>query len=54
LNILDGKETAAAVRERVRQQVEQLEGSRPVIALVQVGEDPASNVYVRTKVRMSD
>lgn len=54
MQILDGKETAAAVQERVRQQVDQLEGGRPVLTLVQVGEDPASSVYVRTKARMSD
>lgn len=53
--ILDGKATAAAVRERVGREVAGLEGKgRPVLTLVQVGEDPASSVYVRTKARMSE
>jgi methylenetetrahydrofolate dehydrogenase (NADP+)/methenyltetrahydrofolate cyclohydrolase len=54
VEILDGKQTAAAVQERVATGVSRLGGRRPMLTLVQVGEDPASSVYVRTKVRMSE
>jgi methylenetetrahydrofolate dehydrogenase (NADP+)/methenyltetrahydrofolate cyclohydrolase len=51
--ILDGKATAAAVRADVRTQAEQLRarGVPPGLAVVLVGEDPASQVYVRNKDR---
>ncbi len=51
--IIDGKATAARVREGVRDQAEFLasHGARPGLAVVLVGEDPASQVYVRNKDR---
>ena len=54
MQILDGKETAAAVRDRVAGEVARLGDKRPVITLVQVGEDPASSFYVRSKAKMSE
>ena len=55
MEILDGKATAQAVREQVKVEISRLDGrNRPVLTLVQVGEDPASSVYVRTKARMSE
>ena len=50
--ILDGKKTAAAVRENIKEQVAQLqkEGKTvPGLAVVIVGENPASKVYVGQK-----
>lgn len=49
--IIDGREVAAAVRERVAAEVRELhgEGIEPGLATVLVGEDPASEVYVRMK-----
>jgi len=49
--ILDGKATALAVREQVAARVAVLmeEGIQPGLAVVLVGEDPASQVYVRNK-----
>jgi len=50
--ILDGRKTAASVRERIRTSVEDLRLSgKPVpgLAVVLVGEDPASKVYVGEK-----
>jgi len=51
--ILDGKATAAAVRAEVRAQAEALRarGVPPGLAVVLVGEDPPSQVYVRNKDR---
>ena len=55
--IIDGKAFAATVREKVAAQVATLEaatlkadhGITPGLAVVLVGEDPASQVYVRNK-----
>ncbi|WP_172293837.1 bifunctional methylenetetrahydrofolate dehydrogenase/methenyltetrahydrofolate cyclohydrolase FolD [Pseudoruegeria sp. HB172150] len=50
--IIDGKAFAATVREKVAKHVAQLKtqhGITPGLAVVLVGEDPASQVYVRNK-----
>ncbi|MBQ5800567.1 MAG: bifunctional methylenetetrahydrofolate dehydrogenase/methenyltetrahydrofolate cyclohydrolase FolD, partial [Clostridia bacterium] len=49
--ILDGKLTSQKVRERIRKEVDALdEGVRkPGLAVIIVGDDPASHVYVRNK-----
>ena len=51
-NIIDGKAFAARLRETVARQVAVLKAERgltPGLAVVLVGEDPASQVYVRNK-----
>src|SRR5208282_3289171 len=48
--IIDGRAVAAALRARLTQQVAALP-FRPGLAVVLVGDDPASAVYVRTKDR---
>ena len=50
--IIDGKAFAATVREKVAAHVARLaaaHGVKPGLAVVLVGEDPASQVYVRNK-----
>ncbi|MGB7589442.1 MAG: bifunctional methylenetetrahydrofolate dehydrogenase/methenyltetrahydrofolate cyclohydrolase FolD [Solirubrobacterales bacterium] len=50
--LIDGKAVAEAVRERVRAEVVSLVakgGRAPGLATVLVGEDPASQIYVRKK-----
>lgn len=47
--ILDGKAAAAAIRADLRDSIAQKEGRVPCLAVVLVGEDPASKVYVRSK-----
>ena len=51
--IIDGKQHAAALRAELKTEVALLlaSGMRPGLAVVVVGEDPASRVYVRNKVR---
>ena len=51
--ILDGKALAARVRVEVKHKVSVLaqRGIRPGLAVILAGEDPASKVYVRNKVR---
>ncbi|MEX1025435.1 MAG: bifunctional methylenetetrahydrofolate dehydrogenase/methenyltetrahydrofolate cyclohydrolase FolD [Planctomycetota bacterium] len=50
---LDGKATARAVREEVAVRAAELtaQGTQPGLAVVLVGDDPASHVYVRNKDR---
>ncbi|CAM3709977.1 bifunctional methylenetetrahydrofolate dehydrogenase/methenyltetrahydrofolate cyclohydrolase FolD [Bordetella tumulicola] len=50
--IIDGTALAQRIREDVAQRVQVLvaKGARPGLAVVLVGEDPASQVYVRNKV----
>ncbi|CTQ33803.1 bifunctional methylenetetrahydrofolate dehydrogenase/methenyltetrahydrofolate cyclohydrolase FolD [Jannaschia rubra] len=53
--ILDGKAFAARLRQRIAGDVERLraDGITPGLAVVLVGEDPASAVYVRNKGRQT-
>src|SRR5437762_14223193 len=51
--ILDGTRIAAQIKEEVAAQVKELaaQGIRPGLAAVLAGNDPASQIYVRNKVR---
>lgn len=52
--ILDGAAIAAAIREEIRPAVTAFQaahGRRPGLGIVLVGDDPASHVYVRNKIR---
>lgn len=54
MTIIDGKELSMIIKQEIREEVIQLtkKGRRaPHLAAVLVGEDPASQVYVRNKVR---
>lgn len=51
--IIDGKAIAADLRARVAKAVADLPG-HPALAVVLVGENPASQVYVRNKVRQTE
>jgi len=55
-DIIDGKAFAAGLRERIGRQVHALQQEHditPGLAVVLVGEDPASQVYVRNKQRQT-
>lgn len=49
--IINGKEVSAKVKEQVAEEVKQLKdkGIHPGLAVVIVGEDPASKTYVKNK-----
>jgi methylenetetrahydrofolate dehydrogenase (NADP+)/methenyltetrahydrofolate cyclohydrolase len=51
--LIDGKALAAAVRQALRPRVDALTatGRQPGLAVVLVGDDPASAVYVRNKIK---
>jgi len=55
--VIDGKAVAAAVRERVKVDVaayKEETGRTPGLATVLVGEDPASEIYIRNKRRTTE
>lgn len=52
--IIDGKQTSLDIREEIKKEIEALKestGRVPGLAVVQVGENPASRVYVNSKVK---
>ncbi len=51
--LINGKEVAESLREKLRAEVAELtaQGRTPGLAVVLVGEDPASQVYVGSKVK---
>ncbi len=51
--VLDGVATAAEIKAEVAQRVAEMsaQGHQPGLAVVLVGENPASQIYVRSKVR---
>jgi len=56
-DIIDGKAAAALIDSHVKAGVGELEprlGRAPCLAVVLVGEDPASQVYVRNKVKRTE
>lgn len=52
-HIIDGKQLVQSIRGEIAREVEELaaEGFQPGLAVVLVGEDPASAVYVRNKAK---
>ncbi|WP_277419815.1 tetrahydrofolate dehydrogenase/cyclohydrolase catalytic domain-containing protein, partial [Pseudomonas viridiflava] len=50
--LIDGKASAAKVLQQVRDEVQSLkaDGISPALAVILVGDDPASEVYVRNKI----
>ena len=54
MTIIDGKKTAAEIRAQLRGKtaaIEEKYGQKVGLAVVLIGEDPASQVYVRNKIR---
>ena len=52
--IIDGKAFSKEVREGLKVQLETLyskTSKKPVLAVILIGEDPASQVYVKNKIK---
>lgn len=47
--LLDGKVIAAEIQEEIFEQVANLQGRKPALAVILVGDDPASTIYVQNK-----
>lgn len=54
MNLIDGKETSSLIKEEIKKEVEELKlvyKRVPGLAVIIVGDDPASKVYVNSKVK---
>ena len=49
MKIIDGKKTAAILRAQLKEKIENSD-KKPGLAVVIVGNDPASQIYVRNKI----
>ena len=55
--ILDGKIVAASIKEQLREEIHDrmdVIGRRPRLVIISVGDDPASKVYVRNKIKAAE
>ena len=55
--ILDGKIVAASIKEQLREEINgrmDIIGRRPRLVIISVGDDPASKVYVRNKIKAAE
>lgn len=54
--IINGKKTSSIIKDELREKVTELskEGVKITLAVIQVGDDPASTVYVRNKRKACD
>ena len=56
MTLIDGKETAARIRQELKTRAAEFEGKygkKVGLAVVLIGDDPASQIYVRNKIRAS-
>ena len=54
MKLIDGNAIAESIIEELTEQVGKISGKKPVIAVVRVGEDPASVSYVRKKQKTAE
>ena len=55
--ILDGKIVAASIKEQLKEEIDAAianGGRRPKLVIISVGDDPASKVYVRNKMKAAE
>lgn len=49
--IIDGKAIANVIQQEIKNKVDQLTGRKPCLAVILVGDDPASQIYVGRKIQ---
>lgn len=54
MKLIDGKQIASDIVDELTQEVAAIDGAKPCIAFIRVGEDPASVSYVRGKNRTAE
>ena len=55
--ILDGKVVAASIKEQLKEEIDAAVangGRRPRLVIISIGDDPASKVYVRNKIKAAE
>lgn len=56
MNLISGKEIANKIKQEIKNEVLELAKRNiiPHLAIIQVGDNPASNVYIRNKIKLSE
>ena len=56
MKIIDGKKLAKQIREKLKIECEELQekGIKPKLAVIMVGDDKASKIYVKNKSKACD
>ena len=49
MKLIDGKAIAKEIRLAIKEEVSQIRGRKPGLAFILIGDDPASQTYVRMK-----
>ena len=54
MKLINGKEIASLIKEEIREKINNLrtKGIIPTLAIVQVGDNPASNIYINNKIKL--
>ena len=54
MRLIDVKQIASVMKEEIRQQINELfaKGIVPTLAIIQVGDNPSSNIYIRNKMKL--
>ena len=48
-NIINGTEIAKIIKDEIKKDIEKLQGKKPCLAVIIVGDDEASHIYVKNK-----
>lgn len=48
-NIINGTEIAKIIKEEIKEEISKIQGKKPCLAVVIVGDDDASHIYVKNK-----
>lgn len=51
MNILNGKETSGKILENLKGKIAEIQGVKPCLAVILIGNNPASAVYVKNKAK---
>ena len=54
MKLINGKEIASIIKDEIREKLNSLRinGIVPTLAIVQVGDNPASNIYINNKIKL--
>lgn len=53
-NIINGTEIAKIIKDEIKKDIEKLQGKKPCLAVIIVGDDEASHIYVKNKNKACD
>ena len=54
MKLIDGKQIALTIKSEIQKQIQDLNaiGIIPTLAIIQVGDNPSSNIYIRNKLKL--